>query len=87
MRDLALLKAAERGFSINMMSSDKRWYGMTDERDGFCLELYPDTDEFKLTYPHGLLILSTDKCGSFSNDEHFNKFKKIMRKSIFNLNF
>lgn len=80
-----LEKAKERGYSINMMSADRSYYGMSSDRYSFGLELYPQKDEFVLTYYHGVLKLTTDKCGSFSNDKHFKKFEKLIREAVFDL--
>lgn len=39
----------------------------------FCCTVYPDSDEFQLTYavPKSINKLETPKCGSFKNEDHF----------------
>lgn len=54
--DSVLTRAKERGYSIYSHSGDHRLYNLIRE-DGIGLELYPETEEFKIYYNHKLITL------------------------------
>jgi hypothetical protein len=86
-REEILAKAEKRGYSVIAFSSDKSWYSLYHDFFGINLELYPDTEEFVFNYriDRSILRLTTDKCGSFMNDEHFKRIEKQTVGTIFNL--
>lgn len=86
-REEVLQKADDRGWSSNMRSGDETWYLMTHRLYPFVLELWPDTNEFLLKYKVGMFVYQTGKCGSFTNDDHFNRFFKEMRFMCLNIKF
>ena len=53
--------------------------------DPFVLELWPDTNEFLLRYNIGMFVYQSSKCGSFTNDDHFNRFVREMRFMCLNI--
>lgn len=67
----ALELASQYGYHENMRSADKSWFGLHHERLPIHLDLYPATEQFALTTMHGIVKITTDKCGSFSNMVHF----------------
>lgn len=48
------------------------------------LSYYPQSDDWELTYivPRTFFTFNTGKLGSFSNEEHFNKFYKKFKKEV-----
>ena len=84
-REEVLQKANDRGWYSSMHSGDRTWYVMTHQLYPFVIELWPDTNEFQLRYNSGLFVFQSGKCGSFTNDEHFNRFFREMRYMVSNI--
>lgn len=78
-REEVLQKANDRGWYSHIHSNDNTWYVMYHKLYPFVMELWPDTNEFLLRYNIGLFEYKSAKCGSFTNDKHFNKFFREMR--------
>lgn len=78
-------RARERGYSLNMHSSDKSWYSFSHERYPLNLQLFVNTGDFSLTHLKGIVKITTDKCGSFMMDSHFNRIEREMRTILFDL--
>lgn len=78
-REEVLQKANDRGWYSQMSTVDGSWHVMTHKLYSFVIELWPDTNEFLLRYNSGLFTFQSGKCGSFTNDEHFNRFFREMR--------
>lgn len=74
-----LQKAYDRGWHVNMKSADGNWYVMGHNYYPFIIELWPNTNEFLLRYNIGLFTYQTGKCGSFTNDSHFDRYFREMR--------
>jgi hypothetical protein len=83
--DDMLAKAKERGYDLWMHSSDKTWYSLINERNHINLELYVKTGDFVLNHLKGIIKITTGKCGSFMDDEHFKRIEKDMRKVLMDL--
>ena len=84
-REEVLQKANDRGWYSNIHSNDRTWYSMTHRLYPFVLELWPDTNEFLLRYNIGMFVYQSCKCGSFTNDDHFNRFVREMRFICLNI--
>lgn len=76
-----LEKAKERGYDLWMQNSAHTWYSFIDDRH-INLELYTETGEFVLNHVKGIIKITTEKCGSFMNDNHFNRIQREMRKIV-----
>lgn len=83
-REEVLQKANDRGW-YSFMSSKDGCYTMTHELYPFVVDLWPDTNEFLLRYNIGLFEFKSRKCGSFTNDEHFNRLFREMRFIVINI--
>jgi len=72
----------------NLVNGKLNYIGMMDE-DGINLQLYPDTEEFELAYtiPKSVFQVRSGKCGSFTNEAHFMKFLRNIRKYVKLLNY
>ena len=84
-REEVLQKANDRGWYSNIHSNDRTWYSMTHRLYPFVLELWPNTNEFLLRYNIGMFVYQSSKCGSFTNDDHFNRFVREMRFMCLNI--
>lgn len=81
-RDTILNKARERGFEVHHCTADHSIYTLMAE-NGLNLIVYPETEEFELTYCVDLVVrMGTGKIGSFMNDKHFLIFERKMNKYI-----
>lgn len=69
--------ANDRGWNV-FMSTSENMYTLIHGLYPFTLILWPEKDEFELSYNVGLFQFSSNKCGSFSNHTHFNKFVRNM---------
>ena len=78
-KEEVIQKANDRGWYSHIHSSDGTWYVMTHKLYPFVIELWPDTNEFLLRYNTGLFVYQSAKCGSFTNDDHFNRLFREMR--------
>jgi hypothetical protein len=67
----ALELAKQYGYHENMRSSSGNWFGLHHDNLPIHLDLYPETERFMLTTMHGIVKITTDECGSFSNMVHF----------------
>lgn len=83
LREKALAKAKERGYELTMRSGDKSWYSFYNERYQLNLEVYIKTQEFVLNHMKGIVKITTDKCGSYLNDDHFKRIEKAIREVVF----
>lgn len=83
-REEVMQKANDRGWYTFLSSSDG-CYTMTHKLYPFVIDLWPDTNEFLLRYNSGLFVFQTGKCGSFTNDEHFNRLFREMRFMVMNI--
>jgi hypothetical protein len=83
--EMMLEKARERGYETVMSNGDYTWYSLYNSRWKLNLELYTETGEFVLNRMNGIIRITTDKCGSFMNDEHFNKIEREMRAVLFSM--
>ena len=80
----------DRGFTILNYS----YQGPIEERqldrigcmskEGIALMVYPKTNEWELQFvlPYSIFTFNCPKCGSFDDDEHFNKFYKKFKKEV-----
>lgn len=82
-----LKKAVDRGFTVNITTSEKDFFVLTHPNLPMCLELYLNEGNFEFTYYHGIIKLSTGRVGSFMNDEHFLKFQNLMENAIYKLKY
>jgi hypothetical protein len=82
MKEEMLEKAKERGYDLWMQNSSGDWYSFVNDRWHINLELYTETGEFVLNHMSGIIKITTDKCGSFMNDNHFNRIQREMRKIV-----
>jgi predicted P-loop ATPase/GTPase len=87
MREVMLEKAKERGYEVFAVSGDHSWYSLNHNRRPINLQLYIDTEEFILQHnvQESIVRITTDKCGSFMNDEHFERIERQIRKVVFDL--
>ena len=81
----ALDKLSERGFSVNAYGNDsqgntKTIYASTNplEEFSYSCDVILESEEFMFKYmaPESINVLQTPKCGSFLNDDHFNRLRK-----------
>ncbi len=81
-----LAKAKERGYEITMVSGDKDWYALYSNRHRLNLQLRIFKGEFKLSHmvSSSIVEITTNWCGSFMSDEHFDKLERQIRKVVFN---
>lgn len=77
--------AKQRGYDLHTQSGDRNWYGFMHNRYPISLEIWIDTQEFKLSHAHGMLVTSTGKCGSFISEVHFKRFEDWMLSAILKL--
>lgn len=84
-REEVLQKANDRGWYSQMSTVDGSWHVMKHKLYSFAIELWPDTNEFQLIYNSGLFTFQSGKCGSFTNDEHFNRLFREMRYMVLNI--
>jgi hypothetical protein len=81
-----LEKAKSRGWTTLAHSADKSWYSLMHESGRpINLQLYVNTNEFVLTHMKGIIKITTDTCGSFMNDVHFDRMDRQMRAIVFDL--
>ena len=78
-------KAEERRYSLNMQSGDGTWYSFMHDTKPINLQVWVDTEEFELVHMKRSIKVTTSKCGSFMNDEHFKRIEREIRKIVFNL--
>lgn len=84
-REEMLERAKERGYDLWMQNSSYTWYSFINERLHINLELYAETGEFALNHMRGIIKITTEKCGSFMNDDHFNRIQREMRRVVRNV--
>jgi hypothetical protein len=84
-RESILKKAEERGYSVLMHSSDHSWYSFMTERHKINLQVHIDEESFILSFHKGIVKITTDKCGSFMNDKHFDRIEREIRRIAFDL--
>lgn len=85
-REEVLQKANDRGW-YSFMSSKDGCHTMTHKLYPFVVDLWPDTNEFLLRYNSGSFEFKSAKCGSFTNDDHFNRFFREMRFMVMNIKY
>lgn len=73
-----LEEAKARGYVVTMHSGDRTWYGLHHENYNIHLDLYVNTDEFNLLSMKGFIKITTGRCGSFSNLQHFLGIQRQM---------
>lgn len=81
-----LEEAKSRGYTITARSGDGTWFNLNHDYMSLSCELWVDTNEFQLNAFHGMLKLTTGKCGSFMNHDHFMKFQRQMQMAMVKLN-
>ena len=73
-------------FVINITNGDKTWFSAMKHWDytgqSFALEVKPEENKFKLTKMVGMVIITTDWCGSFDDDVHFLKIQRVFMETI-----
>ncbi len=84
-QEQVILVAKERGYSVNMFSGDRSWYSFMHERFPLNLQVYIESKEFEISHMRGNIQITTTKCGSFMNDEHFNRIEREIRRVVFDL--
>jgi hypothetical protein len=75
--------ATEREYSSWSHAVDYSWmyFNSADEYQ-IGLRVWPETGDFELSRMFGLINISTGRCGSFENEDHFNKFEAHMASAI-----
>lgn len=79
-------RAIGLGFHINITNGTRTWFNSLKTWDytgqAFCLEVIPEENKFKLTKMDGMVIITTDWCGSFDNDVHFLRIQRVFMETI-----
>lgn len=79
-------KLAQRGYSIIHTNGTRTMIGAVKGKVSVAVHI--DKDEFELNSAvDNNLLLTTRTCGSFMNDDHFNKFERSMRLAVINLEY
>ena len=73
-------------FDINMTNGARTWFNAIQPWDytaqSFALEVNPEENKFKFTKMGGMVIITTDWCGSFDDDVHFLKIQRVFMETI-----
>ena len=79
-------RASKLGFDINVTAADRTWFSSSKRWDytgqTFSMDVKPETNQFRFTMIHGLVVIDSTWLGSFDNDEHFLRFQKIFMETI-----
>ena len=84
--DELLEEARNRDYTVTISTPDKSYYSLQHAYLPINLELHTKDNEFTLNYLDGLLKVTTGKCGSFMNHDHFMKFQRMVQMAIVKLN-
>jgi hypothetical protein len=79
--------AKEREYSSWSHSANYSWmHFISNDHYRIGLQVWPETGDFELSRMFGLIHVSTGKCGSFENQDHFAKFEAQMVSIISTIN-
>lgn len=80
-----LAKAIERGYETHMSNGAGDWVSMYNPRKKLNLQIWFNTNEFELSHMKGIVLITTTKCGSFMNDDHFKKIQRQINNIVWDL--